>query len=151
MNHSLFIACHSPVIWHHAYGGVVNISSFSLHATILHMSLLHPSSCALLLCTLLHAVSSGIWHRTYGGVVNIFFSFFLYMAPSCTCHCFICHSCIIITYIIACCFICHCAYGGVVNFSLSPYTPSSCTSHLIIINLFIWRYIIFYHLLSLYI
>ena len=48
-------------------------------------------------------------------------------------------------YIIACCFICHCAHGGVVNLSLSPYTPSSCTSHLIIINLFIWRHVIFYH------
>ena len=58
---------------------------------------------------------------------------------------------IIIMYIIACCFICHCAQGGVVNFSLSPYTPPLCTCHLIIIKLFVWRYVIFYCLLSLYI
>ena len=99
-NFYIFITCESSFIYcmsihlssgSHAYGGVVNISSFSLHATILHMSLLHPSSGALSLCTLLHAVSSGIWHCTYGGVVNIFFSFFIHAPPSCTCHCFIHH------------------------------------------------------------
>ena len=31
----------------------------------------------------------------------------------------------------ACIFIHHCAHGGVGNFSFSPYTPASCTCHLI--------------------
>ena len=34
-------------------------------------------------------------------------------------------------YDVACIFIHHCAHGGVVNFSSSPYTPPSCTCHLI--------------------
>ena len=31
----------------------------------------------------------------------------------------------------ACIFICHCSHGSVRNFSSSPYTPPSCTCHLI--------------------
>ena len=150
MPHTIFVTCESSLIYCMPF--ICHLVSciwwcskcFFFLLTCHHLAHVTASSIILHIIVMYIIACYFIWHLvSYIWWCSKHFHLFF-----CTCHhlvhvtasSIILH--IIVIYIIACCFIYHCAHGGVVNFSSSPYTPPSCTFHLIII--------IFYCLLSLY-